>query len=200
MIMADRIVITPDLDEDTHTYKALGIVRPGLQEILKLTGYLGHTQFIPEWYRDFGKHAHHMLDLFDRSELDELKLDPQLVPVLAGYMDFLRRTGCKVVGSEVRLWCQTLDFCTTLDKTVFMLGRFGNLDIKITERVAPVVEKQLCGQDVAWEDNYPEQPFEFKYALQITRAGDWSLVTKWTRSPKAVWEKVMREFWKARNL
>jgi hypothetical protein len=194
------LIVTPDLDEASHVYTVDGIVKPGLHEILELNGYLKGMEFVPEWYRTFGKHGHLMTHLYDRGELDEAQLDPQLVPVLDAYKDFLKRTGCQVVASELRLWCQLLDYCTTIDKNVFMLGRFGLLELKITERVQSVVEKQLCGQDTAWEDNHPDQPYEFKYVLQITRSGEWSLVTKWTNSPKAVWEKMMTEFWKKRGL
>lgn len=88
-------------EADTHTYRFAGQVVPGVTSVLEQLQYLqGVPWALLESARHFGNHVHMACDLFNRGDLDEDSLDPNLAPYLAAYKQFLSQTGFVVTASE----------------------------------------------------------------------------------------------------
>src|SRR3990172_12011201 len=86
-----------------HSYRLNG--RPVVsvtQALAPLAQWLGPEDAV-EFARVRGDLVHAACDLVDREELDWAQLDPQLVPYLEGYRNFLIDSDATVVASELRV-------------------------------------------------------------------------------------------------
>lgn len=113
-------------DDAAHVYtfedgrQAVSVTRA-----LKVVGYINDAYYT-QFGRTRGTYVHQMLEWFDRGELDETTLDPQLWPYLDAYRTFLAETGATWDGIEVRLGDPARLIAGTLDR----IGPFGLLDLK----------------------------------------------------------------------
>jgi hypothetical protein len=100
-------------DAQTHTYKHGDQHVPSVTRILRIanirfdeSGTVEREGFdfvnpdLLKRARIFGHHVHLATDLFDKGELDEERLDEDLLPYLNAYRLFLSETGFHVTHSE----------------------------------------------------------------------------------------------------
>jgi len=152
------------------------------------------------FYCEFGRAGHEATSLYDAGRLNRATLDPRLIPALDCYRDFLDVTRFKVRANEKMLYSRRHGFCTRIDRAGEMNGRFGILELKFGTAVDWTTEHQISAHQVAWEDNFLFQPIMFKYVLHLRRHDKvitpttkwtWSLVTKWTDTPKQTFLSVL---------
>jgi hypothetical protein len=79
------------LDEDAHVYTAGGVVVPGVTQVLRPLVDLSHVP--PDLLRfacERGKAVHKAIELYHAGTLDFASLDPEVIPRVMAYLDFLR--------------------------------------------------------------------------------------------------------------
>lgn len=118
-------------DAPTHTYRLGGRVLPSVTQVLSvLDQYEGVPAHVLEAAREFGTHVHMACDMDNRGVLDEAALDPALAPYLAGWRQYRRDSGIKILASELRLHDARLGYAGTCDIFGEVLGRRAVIDIK----------------------------------------------------------------------
>jgi hypothetical protein len=90
------------LDERSHTYLVDGKPTPSVTQVLP-----SHWHFVdPDELRiagERGRHVHLACELHCKGELDEASLDPELVPYLDGWKNFISDTGFVAQFTEKRI-------------------------------------------------------------------------------------------------
>jgi hypothetical protein len=190
-----------ELEESLHEYSVDGIIKPGYSEIMEFVGLKMPFYPADDFPREFGQAGHGATSLLDLGTLNRATLDPRLVPVINCYEDFKETSRFKVRANEVALYSKRFDFCTKIDRAGIFNGRFGILEIKIGSSIDWATEFQLCAHQAVWEDNFVFEPVVLKYVLHIRKLDkgpitvetrwDWTLITKWTDSPKSKWLSVL---------
>ena len=189
------------LDEATHTYWVGTRKLPSVTTIMSDLGLSHNFSGISSFYAQRGTAVHKAVELVDKGTLDDSTLDPRLSGYVSGYRRFLRESGYGAEYWEVPLYSESLSFAGTIDKLGTLNGRFGVLDIKTSRTLDPAVELQLCAYTLLWNENRTERPAEFKYALQLTEGGDYSLTTKYSSASIDLWVSVMDVYrWKLKHV
>lgn len=89
-------------DEASHTYtlSGFGVALPSVTGILKAEGFID-GRFYDEYSRDRGSLVHLATHYDDMGELDEVSLDPVIVPYVEAWRKFKRESGFVVEESEI---------------------------------------------------------------------------------------------------
>ncbi len=184
-------------DEESHTYWVGERKLPSVTTILSEMGLSHDFSKVSSFYAQRGTAVHKAVELVDKGTLDETTLDPRIAGYVSGYRRFLRESGYQAEHWEVPLYSESLRVAGTIDKLGKLGGRFGILDIKTSRTLDPSVELQLCGYAALWNENHSDCPALFKYALQLTEGGDYSLVTKYSETSIDIWVSVVDVYrWK----
>ncbi len=179
---------------ETHEYLYEGRSIPSVTQILAAEGFVDTT-----WYtdhgRDRGKYAHKATELYDRNDLDEESLDPELVPRLEAWKLFLKESGFKVTEIEGPIFNQALQYAGTRDRMgVFPNGKTAVLDLK-----NGVIEAwcglQLCAY-IMHEPNY--YGIE-RYAVRLKDDGKYSLKQFKDTNDFGIWRAAVSCYWWKRN-
>jgi hypothetical protein len=155
------------LDVERHEYW-LGKVRlPSVTQALSVIESFDHIPAdVLERARLFGRHCHTMIDLFNKGELDEETLDPELALYLAQYKRFLFETNLEVTQSEERVCSRSLGYAGTLDIRGILgvrVRRYSLIDLK-----SGAVPRSVGPQTAAYQQACNEKPPR-RYALQLAR-------------------------------
>lgn len=111
-----------NFEEEGHLYTdAQGNRYPSVTGILKSEGFID-TTFYNDYGRERGSFVHLAINLDLAGELDEDSLDPVIVPYLASWRDFLKRSGFIVEQSEVTMVSTVYQYAGTPD----IIGRWPN--------------------------------------------------------------------------
>jgi hypothetical protein len=191
---------TLQLDESTHTYwigkRKFDSVSRILQELHLCNDYTGISSF----YAERGTAVHKAVEFVDKGTLDDATVDPAIGGYVQAYRRFLRESGYVPMYWEVALHHEQLGFAGSIDKGGKLKDKFGIIDIKTSSSVDPAVDAQLCGYNVLWNENHPELPVEFKYALQLKPDGTYNLITKYSATSVDLWLSIMDVYrWKQKR-
>jgi len=126
-----------NFDAATHTYTdSTGRVVPGVTSVLEplqLYDFEDNPFITPEVLaaaRDFGRHVHLAVHLFNMGTLDEVELDPNLVPYLRGWKSFLLETGCVITHSEQMVHNVRYGYAGMLDNRGLLSNKRWLIDVK----------------------------------------------------------------------
>lgn len=104
-------------EPDGHIYRWSGRVVPSVTQALSVIergfGFVDPERL--EIAREFGRHVHKAIELFNADDLNEAQLDAPLVPYLAQWKQFLVDTGFKVEQGEEQVYHPRLHYAGTLD-------------------------------------------------------------------------------------
>lgn len=105
-------------DAPTHIYRWDGQIVPSVTTALRVIerGFGFVSEEILDRAREFGRHVHLATHLFDRGELNEATLDPELALYLAQYKRFLFDTKAQVIASEEIVYSKASGYAGQLDK------------------------------------------------------------------------------------
>lgn len=141
-----------EFDSETHTYTLNGERVPSVTQVLApLEDYSMVPRDVLEAARIFGQHVHEACDLFDRDELDWSSLDPELVPYVEAWAQFLEQSGAVVIASEVRVAHEQLGYAGSPDKVLAWGKRLVIPDLKATAVVPPTVGLQTAAYAKAYQ-------------------------------------------------
>lgn len=164
-----------DFDEATHTYRdSRGVVVPGVTSVLEplqLYDWEDNPFITPDVLqraRDFGRHVHLAVHLFNIGELIEEELDPALVPYLAGWKAFLFETGCTITHSEQIVHHRRYGYAGMLDSRGLLSKRHWLIDVK----TGSVIPWTVGYQTAAYQEALPpdERP-KNRLAVQLLENG-----------------------------
>lgn len=169
-------------DEERHAYTLDGQPVPGVTSILKSVSagaYAGVDPEVMARASALGTAVHKVIELDVRGVLDEDALDPQLVPYLAQWREFLQQSGFQPLVSEHRVASRRYGFAGTLDLLGWLNDKLALIDAKRVVRVMPATGPQTAGYELALREWSPEligqdQPLD-RFALQLVPNGRWRL-------------------------
>ncbi len=179
-------------DDASHTYRMHGVIVPSVTQILApLSDFSGVPADVMASASAFGSAVHKMCELYDRDQLDESTLDPELQPYLNAWRQFYLDSGAHWDGIEEVVYHPTMRYAGTLDRRGFLSkGPSTGLyvvDIKTTAELYPSVGPQLAAYRQAMgKENYGRMAVQLMqdgtYNVKIYHSpGDWpvfaSLVT-----------------------
>ena len=128
-------------DEEKHEYKENGIILPSVTQVIEDNG-LSDFSRIPyenlERARHKGEAYHLATEYWDKGILDEEKLSPILVPLLASWKLFRKEYEVRVIENEMCSYSKKHRFGFTLDRVIEVgggpnkrwVGRKAVLEIK----------------------------------------------------------------------
>lgn len=119
--------------------------------------------------RDFGRHVHLATHLFDRGELNEDSLDPELALYLAQYKQALYDTKAQVIASEEIVYNETAGYAGQLDKRWAWKRTSWLCDLK-----SGIVPRTVGPQTAAYQQAAKERPRK-RACLQLRR-NDYRLI------------------------
>lgn len=119
--------------------------------------------------RDFGRHVHLATHLFDRGELNEDTLDPELALYLAQYKQALYDTGAQVIASEEIVYNETARYAGQLDKRWAWKRSTWLCDLK-----SGIVPRTVGPQTAAYQQAAKDRPRK-RACLQLRR-NDYRLI------------------------
>lgn len=172
-----------EFDAPSHTYRYRGAVVPHVTQICGfLGGYAGIPSSVLEAARERGEAVHYATELYDRGQLDEASVPPEVAGYLDAWKLFRAQTGFTPRAIEERVRDHAFGFAGTLDRT----GFFANLkkmppnkecliDIKATYTVLPQVRVQTALYAHAYSGGAPGSHLMPRFAVQLRADGDYRL-------------------------
>lgn len=140
---------TIDFDEKTHTYRIGSKKIPGVSEILKKVGLVKSYEGIDPYFAQRGVATHLANELWLNGKLDELSLDPQIVPFHKAFRKYVEKTGYKPRDVEKVYYHPELAYACRID----YYGDGLLIDAKCTKSHDRGADYQLCLQAAAIEAN-----------------------------------------------
>jgi hypothetical protein len=159
-----------EFDEPSHTYTVDGREFPSVTHILEpYTGLEFVDRELLRKAAEFGNHVHLACHLYDRGELDEDTLDPELVPYLDGWKHFLDDSGAIVILSEYRVASRKHGYAGTFDKMLF----WGKSNRMVDIKSGSVLPKTVGPQTAAYVEAYAEENCRIRdrYCIHLPGAG-----------------------------
>lgn len=180
---------TIELDEDTHTYRVNGVIKPGANEILRAVGLAKDWSGVDTFYRDRGIAVHSAINLYLQRDLDEGSLDPVIVPYFKQFMTWFKSIpeAGGLLMTEKPLYSPRYDFCGSVD--LIMNGVIW--DYKCSKKLDREAERQYkrigsAYRTLVWEQMGFDLPFK---VLLLT--GDGPAIVKSWDCPMMTWDAVM---------
>jgi len=166
-----------EFDESTHTYNI------GDRKLISVTQGISilDTRWRDPWYLTRGKYIHKATELYDRDELDEDRLDPQIRPYLDAYVKFKEDTGFLVRLIEHKLFHPQHKYAGRIDRTGILNGVEDLIDIKSGTKV-DTDELQGAGYWGLCKSN--NIPIRKIFGLYLKENGTYSLVE--VKNPKSL--------------
>lgn len=124
--------------------------------------------------RDRGRAVHRAIELIHRGTLVESSLDPQIIPFVSAYREFVKTTGFLPIEFEVAFG-SIHGFAGTVDAVGWLHGRLVLIDFKTGDSLDPSVEHQTGAYEILWNENRPDQLIEARFALQLKATGKYKL-------------------------
>ena len=156
-------------DEQKHEYKMSGRKVYSVTQIIKEAGLLGPAaDFYTPACAEKGHFIHETCELYDKGELDEASLDPQLVPYLDAWKSFRKQVPVEFAIIEQTLFSLEHGFAGKPDRGWFENPKHGVVaDIK-SGAVPDWVIIQLAGYAILF-------PALTAMAIQLKPNGKFSL-------------------------
>jgi len=116
--------------DENHVYRVDGrLVSGSVTGIIRDAGLMDTSWFTP-YSATRGTAVHKAVEYYEQGDLDESRLDPAIVPYLAGWKMFKAETGYQSEQLEQMIFHPIYQFCGTLDQTGAMDGQSCIMDIK----------------------------------------------------------------------
>jgi hypothetical protein len=154
-----------EFDAETHTYFVDGEPWQHVTGILKAAGVVDDAWFT-EYGRWRGSATHRATHLLDEKRLEKRSLDEAIKPRVAAWQLFKEKTKFEPAMIEQVVWCDTHQFCGTLDRT----GRFIGAE---PGSATPIIDMK----------NYPPPDW---VAIQLAAYG-------WALDPTQVFRRIAVE-------
>ncbi len=149
-------------DDMRHIYRLGDRQLPSVTQALSVIESFDHVPpAVLERARIFGRYVHLAVDLFNRGDLKETSLDPQLAPRLAQYKKFLFESKFAVTHTEQRVYSASLGFAGTLDIRGLLYGWPCLIDLK-----SGAVPRSVGPQTAAYRECCEDKPPK-RFALQL---------------------------------
>lgn len=176
-------------DEERHLYTLDGVALDSVTQILDTLGFIDKT-FYTTWGRDRGSYVHQAAHLYDRGELDEEALDPQLVPFLEAWKKFLKDSCFRVLDSEIPTYHPLLLYAGTPDKVGFFdvapaKDILSVIDIK-TGRPEPWAAIQTAAYAELVKNNFKIIKVN-RYVVELRDDATYKLTEYKDRQDAAIW-------------
>jgi len=191
-------------DPQSHTYRLGASVLPSVTQILADVGISDFSQpWFTEDVRDRGSYMHAAILLDQQGDLDEGQLDPQLVPYLAGWRQFVMETSAEVEFCEQRLCDPVLGIAGTLDGIILLptpTGRKRRVLIDLKRAFYPSAAIQLAAYQHMAHGLY-DQPVAFERAV-VELPGNYGYRMHLLTDPldRSTWQAAVRIFqWRREN-
>lgn len=133
-----------------------------------------------------GTAVHVACEYDDDGDLDESSLDPAVVPYLQAWRRFRADTGATVEGIEVSVESKRRQYVGTLDRLLWINGKFCLADIKTTASISPLVALQTAGYQIAWEEANPGDKIGIRCCVQLREDGTYRVEWYKERTDKSV--------------
>ena len=185
-------------DEEKHIYTLDDVELDSVTGILTAEGFID-TRFYDEWSRTRGSYVHEATHLYDRGELDEDALDPQLRPYLDAWIRFKEEARFRVLRSEEPVFHPILFYAGTPDKTGFFDEKLvAIIDIK-SGKAESWAAVQTAGYAGILE---ARNKARFKrFALELREDATYKLIPHEDRQDTAIWLSALAVHnWKKNNL
>jgi len=119
------------LDKATHLYTL------GDRKLISVTQAISvlDTRWRDPWYLERGRLIHLATAYYDRNELDESTVDPQIAPYIESYIKFRMNTDFEPTLIEQQLYHPQYFYAGTLDRQGSLNGNQAIIDIKSGVRV-----------------------------------------------------------------
>lgn len=153
-------------DQALHAYTRNGRPLAAVTQVLRSSGLVDPGKYAAG-SADRGRAVHLACQYLDEGDLDEASVPEALKGYLAAYRKFLRDSGWKWTGIEVRAAHKTLDYAGTIDR----IGDGLVLDIK-----TGVKENWVAIQLAAYAAMLDSPMSLRRFALYISRDGNYSSV------------------------
>jgi len=114
---------------ENHRYQVNGREVDGVTDIIKSAGLMD-VGWSSDWHMARGKAVHKAIEYYEQGDLDESRLDPAILPYLAGWKLFRAETGYESQEHERMIYHPVYQFCGTLDQIGIMDGQTCLVDIK----------------------------------------------------------------------
>lgn len=161
-----------------HKYELNDEVIPSVSEISRFASreiYGEVNQYILDNAAERGTKIHKQCELLDKYH--ECEADEITIPYIRGYVDFIKQHNPEWVAIEKAIASRKMMFAGTLDRVGNIDGKRAIVDLKSSSKVQKVLAIiQLNAYKILWEENYPEQPVEALYILQLTKNGTYKLL------------------------
>lgn len=132
-------------DEAAHAYQWNGAPVPSVTQIISpLSDFSMVREDVMQAAQEFGRFVHLTCELYDRGELNEAELDPQLRPYLDGWIKFCNDSGAKWDTIELREYHDKHGYAGTADRKGIVFGDPAVVDIKTSVSLSPAVGLQLA--------------------------------------------------------
>lgn len=150
--MGARDLLT--FDEQTHTYRLLGAVVPGVTQILRpLTSFDSVSPSVLAAKADLGRRVHLACEFDDDGDLDPESIEEDVRPYLDAWRRFRRETGAQVLASEQQVAEPLLQYAGTLDRVLLVRGTRWLVDLKTCISTPLAVGPQTAAYQRALGDN-----------------------------------------------
>ncbi len=116
-----------ELDESTHTYTLDG---RRLISVTQALSILDNRWKIDPFYLERGRLVHLATEYYDRDELDDSTVDPQIQPYFDAYIKFGMDTGFKPTHIELKLFHPEYFYAGKIDRIGHLNGCLVIIDLK----------------------------------------------------------------------
>lgn len=165
-------------DPASHRYHLDAKELIGLTRALKLGGVAEGYEYVNEGVlelaRERGKAVHKATELHDRGRLDESSVHPAVAPYLAAWRSFLALKRVQVIDIERPIFSKKWGFACTPDRTVFVNGKLGVLEIKASDYMSDAYALQTEGQRIAAAEFYKTN-FSSRFVVRLRSDGTYRL-------------------------
>lgn len=173
------------LNVDTHEYAWQGTPVPGISKIIQTLKLSKDMSFVDPYYAQRGIATHKAIELYLKSNLDELSLDE----AYRGYFEAFKKwwqdkKASKIQAIEESLYSERLAFGGTLD----LVYDDMIIDYKTSKDVDPATELQGAAQQILFGE-YKKVILPFR-VLQLFKDGTFKFVDYDPISPN-LWDGVM---------
>lgn len=118
-------------DEESHTYRVGGVVRPSVTQVLDRLHTFGMVPAeVLQAAQERGTTVHLLTQYHDENDLDWESIDPQFAGYLEGWRKFCADRKAKWCGVEVRGYSQRFGYAGTMDRLGYLGAVPFVVDIK----------------------------------------------------------------------
>jgi hypothetical protein len=134
-----------------------------------------------EQARDRGRALHRAIELYERNDLVESSLDPQIRPGFEAYVGFKEQTGFRYEAGEFQVRSKVWRYIGHPDIRGWFGPVRGLIDVKYVAAFGAAYRTYTALQTIggyapAWLEEHPQEPFAEFYALWLRMDGEFRVI------------------------